>query len=186
MNAGPADRRRRTVIALVEDRPGALNRVVSKCRQRGFTVESLVVGRSETPGLLRMTLVVAPDTDAEQVVRQLGKLVETLDVRDVSDEALVVREMALIKVRCDAGRRTSLAEVVEIFRARVIDVTPDSAVVEVTGDEEKVDALVRLLQDYGIIEMVRTGRVAMVRGPSPSHPPLESETQESCPIPSSR
>ncbi len=181
-------RRRHTVIARLEDRPGALNRVVSRCRQRGFDVESLVVGRSETPGVFRMTLVVGGSTDVEQVVRQLGKLVDVLDIRDVSDEDTVVREMALIKVRWDADCRASVAEVVRAFRARIVDTSPASAVVEVTGDEGKVDALVRLLQDYGIVEMVRTGRLAMLRGPAPSHPPLErrEETYEYSPVPRPR
>ena len=185
MRDGDIRRRRHTVIAQLEDRPGALNRVVSRCRQRGFDIESLVVGRSETPGLLRMTLVVDGNTDAEQVVRQLGKLVDVLDIRDVSDEDTLVREMALIKVRWDADRRTPITEVVRAFRARIVDVSPASVIVEVTGDEGKVDALVRLLQDYGIIEMVRTGRLAMLRGLAPSHPPLEplEETYESVPYP---
>ncbi|MCS7311883.1 MAG: acetolactate synthase small subunit [Acidobacteria bacterium] len=181
-------RRRHIVIAQLEDRPGALNRIVSRCRQRSFDIESLVVGRSETPGLLRMTLVVDGEVDAEQVVHQLGKLVDVLDIRDVSNEDTLVREMALIKVRWDADRRTHITEVVRAFRARIVDVAPTSVIVEVTGDEDKVDALVRLLQDYGIIEMVRTGRVAMVRGSVPSHPPLEpmEETYEYCPVPRPR
>ena len=172
---------RHTIIALVEDRPGVLNRIASKWRQRGFNIESLAVGHSEQPGLSRMTFVVDATTDAEQVVKQLDKLVDIVDVRDISHEDTVAREMALIKVRVDAGNRSHIIEIVDIFRANIIDVSPDSVIVEVTGDEGKVDAVFELLKDYGVIEMVRTGRVAMLRGAAASHPPTEEEGYERYP-----
>lgn len=168
-------RRFHTIIALVEDRPGVLNRIASKWRQRGFNIESLAVGHSETPGLSRMTFVVDASHDADQVVKQLDKLVDVVDIRDVSHEDIVAREMALIKVRCDAGNRSHIIEIVDIFRANIIDVSPESVIVEVTGDEGKIDAMFELLKDYGVIEMVRTGRVAMLRGAEASHPVGEGE-----------
>jgi acetolactate synthase-1/3 small subunit len=164
---------RHTIIALVEDRPGVLNRIASKWRQRGFNIESLAVGHSEQPGLSRMTFVVDATTDAEQVVKQLDKLVDIVDIRDISHDVFVAREMALIKVRVDAGSRSHIIEVVDIFRANIIDVSADSLVVEVTGDEGKVNAMFELLKDYGVIEMVRTGQVAMLRGAAASHPAEE-------------
>ncbi len=167
-----------TIIALVEDRPGVLNRIASKWRQRGFNIESLAVGHSETPGLSRMTFVVDASTDAEQVVKQVDKLVDVVDIRDISAEQVVTRELALIKVRVEAGNRSHIIEIVDLFRANIVDVSPDSVVLEVTGDEAKVDALFELLRDYTVIELVRTGRVAMLRGSAVSHPEEKSEEPE--------
>ena len=167
-----------TIIALVEDRPGVLNRIASKWRQRGFNIESLAVGHSETPGLSRMTFVVDANTDAEQVVKQVDKLVDVVDIRDISAEQVVTRELALIKVRVEAGNRSHIIEIVDLFRANIVDVAPDSVVLEVTGDEAKVDALFELLRDYTVIELVRTGRVAMLRGSAVSHPEEKQEEPE--------
>jgi len=175
--ANGSDLRKHTIIALVEDRPGVLNRIASKWRQRGFNIESLAVGHSEKRGLSRMTFVVDATTDAEQVVKQLDKLVDVVDIRNISDEDIVSREMALIKVRVDAGDRGHIIEIVDIFRANIIDVSPDSVIVEVTGDEGKVDAMFELLADYGVIEVVRTGRVAMLRGSGVSHPHEREEPE---------
>ncbi|MDP2949540.1 MAG: acetolactate synthase small subunit, partial [Chloroflexota bacterium] len=169
------DIRPHTIIALVEDKPGVLNRVASKWRQRGFNIESLAVGHSETPGLSRMTFVVDANTDAEQVVKQLDKLVEVVEIRDVSSEETVCREMALIKVKAGAQNRSQIIEIVDIFDADIIDVAPESVIVEVTGEEDKIDAMVNLLRDYGIVEMVRTGRVALLRGPARSTPSAHEE-----------
>lgn len=169
---------RHTIIALVEDRPGVLNRIASKWRQRGFNIESLAVGHSEAPGLSRMTFVVDASTDADQVVKQVDKLVEVVNIRDISAEETVNRELALIKVRVDAGNRSHIIEIVDLFRASIVDVSSDSVIVEVTGDEGKVDAIFELLQDYAVIELVRTGRVAMLRGSAISHPPVEHEEPE--------
>jgi acetolactate synthase-1/3 small subunit len=170
--------KKHTIIALVEDRPGVLNRIASKWRQRGFNIESLAVGHSETPGLSRMTFVVDATTDAEQVVKQVDKLIEVVSIRDLSAEEIVSRELALIKVRVDAGNRSHIIEIVDLFRANIVDVSPDSVIVEVTGDEAKVDAIFELLRDYTVIELVRTGRVAMLRGSAISHPPEEHEEPE--------
>ena len=159
-----------TIIALVEDRPGVLNRIVSKWRQRGFNIESLAVGHSETAGLSRMTFVVDASADAEQVVKQVDKLVDVVNIRDISAEEIVSREMAMIKVRVDAGSRSHIIEIADLFRASIVDVSSESVILEVTGDEAKVDALFELLSDYTVIELVRTGRVAMLRGSAASHP----------------
>jgi len=166
-----------TIIALVEDRPGVLNRIASKWRQRGFNIESLAVGHSEKPGLSRMTFVVDADTNAEQVCLQLDKLVDVVHIRDISHEEIVAREMALIKVRSDKKTRGDIIEITDIFKADIIDVSPDSMIIECTGHEEKIDSLVQLLGDYEIIELVRTGRVAMLRGAAESHPPHEDEEE---------
>ncbi|HXG36448.1 MAG TPA: acetolactate synthase small subunit [Dehalococcoidia bacterium] len=165
--------RKHTIIALVEDRPGVLNRIVSKWRQRGFNIESLTVGHSETRGLSRMTFVVDANTDAEQVVKQLDKLVDVVDIRDISAEEMVAREMALIKVAADASNRSQIIEIADIFKAEIVDVSRDAIILEVTGDEEKIDAIFELLQDFGVIELVRTGRVAVIKGSAASHPPPE-------------
>ena len=158
-----------TIIALVEDRPGVLNKIASKWRQRGFNIESLAVGHSEKPGLSRMTFVVDA-TDADQVVKQVDKLVDVVDIRDISDEDIVSREMAIIKVRADKANRGHILEIVDIFRAEIVDVAPDSIIIEATGEEPKIDSLVKLLEDFEVIELVRTGKVAMLRGAVVSHP----------------
>jgi len=169
---------RHTIIALVEDRPGVLNRIASKWRQRGFNIESLAVGHSETPGLSRMTFVVDATTDAEQVVKQVDKLIEVVNIRDVSAEAMISREMAMVKVRADRNNRNQIIELVDIFGAEIVDVGPDSIIVEITGDEEKIESFIALLEDFDVIELVRTGRVAMLRGSAISHPPEEHEEPE--------
>ena len=177
MNNSQGNLQKHTIIALVEDRPGVLNRIASRWRQRGFNIESLAVGHSETPGLSRMTFVVDASTDAEQVVKQVDKLVDVVDIRDISDEDIVSRELALVKVRADRRNRSQIIEIADIFRAEIVDVGPDSIIVEATGEEEKIGSLVRLLQDYEIIELVRTGRVAMLRGSAVSHPRLHEEPE---------
>jgi len=166
-----------TIIALVEDKPGVLNRIASKWRQRGFNIESLAVGHSEKPGLSRMTFVVDADTNADQVVKQLDKLVDIVDIRDVSHEDIVSREMAIIKIRADSTHRSQIIEIADIFKAEIVDVAPDAIILEATGDDKKIDSLVDLLKDYDIVELVRTGRVAMLRGAAVSHPYEEEEEQ---------
>ncbi len=154
-----------TLIALMEDRPGVLNRVASLFRRRKFNIESLTVGHSETPGISRMTIVVDADhAGIEQVEKQLYKLVNVTKVSDVSHEPTVIRELALIKVRATGPTRAEIMQLVDIFRAKVVDVAAESLTIEITGPEDKVDSLVQLLRPFGIKEMVRTGRVAMVRG----------------------
>ncbi|MCL0036519.1 acetolactate synthase small subunit [Dehalococcoidia bacterium] len=154
-----------TIVALVEDRPGVLNRVASLFRRRGFNIESLAVGHSEIPGLSRMTIVVDGATTAvEQVRKQLDKLIEVIKVTDISEETIVARELALIKVESSPSTRSEIMQITDIFRASILDVAPDSIVIEVTGDDDKVSSLVELLRGFGIIELARTGRIAMVRG----------------------
>lgn len=154
-----------TIVALVEDRPGVLNRIASKWRQRGFNIESLAVGHSEIPGLSRMTFTVDGAThDVEQVTKQLYKLIEVIKISDITDEDIVTRELALIKVTATAATRSSIIEIATIFRANIIDVSPESLIVEVTGTEEKIDALYEMLRSFGVKELVRTGVIAMRRG----------------------
>jgi acetolactate synthase-1/3 small subunit len=154
-----------TFVVHMEDRPGVLNRVASLIRRRGFNIESVTVGRTETPGLSRMTLVV--DTDEAAVARlrsNLDKLVNVRRVQDVTLAAAVVRDLAMIKVSATAQTRSQIMQLADVFRARVVDVAPDSLVIEITGTEDKVDGLLEMLRPYGVLEMARTGRVAMVRG----------------------
>lgn len=155
----------RTIVALVEDKPGVLNKIASKWRQRGFNIESLAVGHSEQPGLSRMTFTVDGAThDVEQVTKQLYKVIEVVKITDITGDDVVARELALIRVASSAQTRGAIMEVAEIFRANIIDVGADSLILQVTGDEEKIDALYELLQPFGIKELVRTGRIAMSRG----------------------
>jgi acetolactate synthase-1/3 small subunit len=156
--------RSRTFITYVEDRPGVLNRVVSLFRRRGYNIESLSVGRTERPDLSRITLVVEADDDmARRIEANLYKLVNVLYVADVTDAAAVVREMALIKVSAHNGQRAEILQLADVFRARVVDVGPDSLSLEITGAQDKIDGLLDVLQPFGVLEMVRTGAVAMLR-----------------------
>jgi acetolactate synthase-1/3 small subunit len=157
----------RTLVAWVEDKPGVLNRVASLFRRRAFNIESLTVGHTEEPGVSRMTIVVDGErTDTEKVVQNLYKLVNVIKVKDVTDQPAVIRDLALIKVKASNGNRAEVMQIVETFRARVVDVGLDALTVEVTGTEDKIDGLFEVLQPFGVQEMVRTGRVAMVRGTS--------------------
>ncbi len=157
-----------TLVALVEDKPGVLTRVASLFRRRNYNIESLTVGHTENPGVSRMTIVVDDSrTNVEKVAQNLYKLVNVIRVDDVTEQATVLRDLALIKVQADGGsRRSEIMQLVDTFRARVVDVALDSLMVEVTGTEDKIDGLVDVLRPYGIVEMVRTGRVAMARGKS--------------------
>jgi acetolactate synthase-1/3 small subunit len=144
-----------------------LARVASLFRCRNFNIESLTVGHSEIPGISRMTLVVDCDSEAhrEQVIKQFHKLIEvTKVIEDATPERAVYRELALIKVAADQASRSGVIQLVDVFRAQVIDVSQTSLTIEITGDEDKVDSLIRLLRPYGIKELARTGRVAMLRG----------------------
>ncbi|HYM15809.1 MAG TPA: acetolactate synthase small subunit [Dehalococcoidia bacterium] len=154
-----------TIVALVENRPGVLNKIASKWRQRAFNIESLTVGPSEVAGLSRMTFTVdGAAHDIEQVTKQLYKVIEVVKITDVTDDQTVARELALIKVATTKENRSAIIEIVDVFRAKVVDVSPDSLVIEATGMEDKIDALVGMLQPFGLKELVRTGRVAMTRG----------------------
>ncbi len=158
-----------TVVALVEDKPGVLNRVASLFRRRGFNIEGITVGRSELPHLSRMTIVVDGSTTmVEQVRKQLDKVVDVIKVSDITEEDIVARELALIKVNATSSTRSEIFQIVDIFRANIVDVAPNSVTIEVTGDEEKITSLVDLLRSFGIKEISRTGRIAMTRGSSGS------------------
>jgi len=154
-----------TLIAYVEDVPGVLNRIASLFRRRNFNIDSLTVGRTEQPGVSRLTVVVdATEAGARIVEANLYKLVNVLSVEDVTHARSVSREMAFIKVRASQDRRSELLQLVQTFRARVVDLCPDSVIIETTGTQEKLDGLIEVLQPFGILELVRTGAVAMLRG----------------------
>ena len=156
---------RHTIVALVRDRPGVLNRVTSMIRRRSFNISSLAVGHAETPGLSRMTFVVEGDEQTlEQVTKQLRKLIDVVKVSSLNEENSVSRELALIQVSSSAETRAEIIQIVSIFRANIIDVAHASMVIEVTGDGEKLDSLVQLLQPFGVGEIMRSGRLAMPRG----------------------
>jgi acetolactate synthase-1/3 small subunit len=156
-----------TLVALVEDKPGVLNRIASLFRRRSFNTTSLAVGGSEHPGLSRMTTVVVGDSaQVEQVRKQLEKLINVVKVSDITEEEMVARELALIKVKTTASTRSEIMQIVGIFRANIVDVAPGSLTVEVTGDEDKLHSLLGLLRDFGVKEVSRTGKIALTRGSS--------------------
>jgi acetolactate synthase-1/3 small subunit len=157
---------KQTLVALVEDKPGVLNRVASLFRRRNFNIESLAVGHSETPGISRMTIV----TDEEELLRRnvirtnLLKLINVIDVQDVTDQPCVARETALIKVKADATQRGEVMNVAEMYRARIVDVANETLIVEVTGEGDKIESMLQILSPLGILEVMRTGKIAMTRG----------------------
>lgn len=154
-----------TVVAWLEDKPGVLNRVVGLFRRRGFNIESLSVGHSETPGISRLTFVVnGDDRMLDQAVRQLYKLVNVTRVEDLTARPAVIREMALIRVKVDGQTRSEVMQIVDIYRQQIVDVSIDALVIQAVGAEDRVESLIELLRNYPILEMVRTGSVAMTRG----------------------
>ena len=160
-----------TIVALVEDKPGVLNRMASLFRRRGFNIESIAVGHSEVPHLSRMTIIVDGSTTmVEQVRKQLDKVIDVVRVSDITGDETIARELALIKVKATSSTRSEIIEIVDIFRAGIVDVASDSLTIEVTGDEEKINSLFNLLRGFGIKEIARTGRIAMTRGASGSLP----------------
>lgn len=156
---------RHTLVALMEDKPGVLSHVANLFRRRNYNIESLTVGHSETPGISRMTIVVnANEAVLEQVIKQLYKLINVTKVTGVTNGAAVIRELALIKVHAPPTNRAEIKQLVDIFRAQIIDVSHESMTIEITGTEDKVDSLIEMLRPLGIKELTRTGRVAMARG----------------------
>jgi acetolactate synthase I/III small subunit len=154
----------RTFIVYVEDKPGVLNRVISLFRRRNYNIDALTVGRTEREHISRITLVMSADDDgARRLEANLYKLVNVLFVRDVTHVQAVIREMALVKVKADDRRRGELLQLCEVFRARAVNVTGTSITLEITGDQEKIDGLLAVVRPFGILEMVRTGAVAMTR-----------------------
>ena len=169
---------RHTFVVYVEDKPGVLNRIASLFRRRAFNIESLTVGHTETEGLSRMTILVESDShEALRIEANLYKLVNVLRVHDITSVSAVYRELAMVKVETKTSEiRTQVMQLVDVFRARVVDVAPGSVIIEVTGTEKKIDGLLEVLEPYGLLELVRTGRVGMVRGPrsvlvEPGQPP---------------
>lgn len=159
--------RARTFVVLVEDKPGVLDRVASLFRRRGYNIESLAVGHTDRPGVSHITVVMnADDRTARLVEANLYKLVNVLDVQDVSNVPSVTRDLALIKVRAGHEQRAEVMQIAEVFRARVVDVSPDALIFEITGTEDKINSLVDVLRPFGILGLARTGRVAMMRATS--------------------
>ena len=154
-----------TYAVYVDNEPGVLNRVASLFRRRAFNIESLTVGHTETPGISRMTIVV--DTDdygARRVEAHLSKLVPVRRLENLTTAPAITRDLALIKVAAAGDARTQVMQLMDVYRARIVDVSPDSLIIETTGTEDKLDSLLEVLRPYGVIEMVRTGRVSMARG----------------------
>ena len=155
-----------TLSVLVEDKPGVLARVAALFSRRGYNIESLAVGPTESKSMSRMTIVVSvEDTPLEQITKQLNKLINVIKIVEQDPAASVSRELMMVKVRSDSTVRTEVIEVVNLFRAKVIDVSPESLTVEATGTRSKLDALLRMLDPYGIREIVQSGVVAVGRGP---------------------
>lgn len=157
---------RHTLSVLVENKPGVLARVSALFSRRSFNIHSLAVGPTENPDVSRMTIVVAVEgLPLEQVTKQLNKLINVLKIVELNPTASVQRELLLIKVRSDAASRAQIATVVEMFRAHIVDVTPDSMTIEAAGTSDKLEALVRMLETFGVRELVQSGMVALGRGP---------------------
>jgi acetolactate synthase I/III small subunit len=153
------------LAVLVENKSGVLTRVAGLFSRRGFNIENITVGETVSPGISRMTITVEGDeTVVEQVMKQLNKLINVLKVSNLSHEPAVMRELMLIKVRAETQTRSDIQQIVETFRGKVVDVSLESMIIEVTGNDEKLEAIKLLLQHYGISEIVRTGKVALLRG----------------------
>lgn len=159
--------KKHTLAVTVENRPGVLTRVATLFRRRGYNIDSLAVGATENPAISRMTIVVEGDDRViEQVSKQLYKLVDVIKIVDITDERSVDRELVLIKVKADPNVRSEIIQIVEIFRARIVDIGKNTLIIEATGDSGKIDAIEDALRPFGIAELVRTGKVAMARGTS--------------------
>jgi acetolactate synthase-1/3 small subunit len=156
---------RHVLSALVQNVPGVLSHISGMLASRGYNLDSLAVGETETPHLSRMTFVIVGDDKVlEQVRKQLEKIVTVVRVDDISSQNFVERDLMLIKVAAARGQRTEVRELVDIFRARVVDVSADMVMIEISGQERKIEAFIEMMRPFGIIELVRTGRIAMVRG----------------------
>ncbi len=165
MQNGQSSSRKHTIAVLVENRFGVLSRVAGLFSARGYNIESLSVGETLDPTVSRMTLVVRGDEFViEQVIKQLHKLIDVIKVNDLTHENHVERELALVRVNAESQHRAEILRTADIFRAKVVDVTPTTFTLEVTGDESKIDAIIELLRPMGIQEVVRTGKVAIARG----------------------
>ena len=155
----------RTISALVQDKPGVLARISGLFRRRGFNIASLAVGRSEQPGMSRMTFVVeGPDEVVRHVAAQLDRLIDVVEVSDITEQNIVWRELALIKVAAPTAIRGEVLELTNVYRANVIDIGVESLTLEISGGRQKIDSLIELLKKFGLLEVIRTGRVATLRG----------------------
>jgi len=158
-----------TLSVLVENKPGVLTRVAGLFARRGFNIDSLVVAETENPAVSRMTITVdEQDHPVEQVTKQLHKLINVLKITDLDPAGSVERELLLLKVNADARSRTEIMQIVEIFRAKIVDVSPEVLIVEMTGTRDKVSAFMELIDQFGVVELMRTGRMAMSRGKRPT------------------
>jgi acetolactate synthase-1/3 small subunit len=167
---------RHVVSALVQNVPGVLSHISGMLASRGYNIDSLAVGETEVPHLSRMTfVVVGDDTVLEQVRKQLEKIVTVVRVDDVSSRDYVERDLMLIRISSLAGRRSEIRELVEIFRGRIVDVSAEMMMIEISGQEQKIESFIELMRPFGILELVRTGRIAMVRGTST--PKLDGNTE---------
>jgi acetolactate synthase-1/3 small subunit len=156
---------RHVLSALVHNQPGVLAGIAGMLASRGFNIDSLAVGETEDPNLSRMTFVVnGDDAELEQVRKQLDKIVSVVKVHDISSEDYVERDLMLLKVEAAPPKRVEISLLVEMFRGRVVDISPDSIMVEISGQERKIEAFIELMRPYGILELARTGRIALVRG----------------------
>ena len=180
---GHSEPRKHTISVLVENRFGVLSRVAGLFSARGYNIESLSVGETMDPAVSRMTLVVTGDEFViEQVMKQLHKLIDVIKVSDLTDDSHVERELVLIRVNAEPQHRAEILRTVDIFRAHVVDVTPISFILEVTGDAGKIEALLELLRPMGVQEVVRTGKVAIARGPKTKTRKAEPVKQRSRPV----
>ncbi|OAT79966.1 acetolactate synthase small subunit [Desulfotomaculum copahuensis] len=155
-----------TLAVLVTNKPGVLARISGLLSRRVFNIESIAAGYTEEPDVTRITIVVKGDDQVlDQVVKQLSKLIDVIKIQELQGGESIARELALIKVKADPARRSDIVDIVEIFRANIVDINRETMVIELTGDEEKIDALCAVLEDHGIVEMVRTGKISLSRGP---------------------
>ncbi|MDD2234797.1 MAG: acetolactate synthase small subunit [Desulfitobacteriaceae bacterium] len=161
--------KKHTLAVLVENRPGVLTHISGLISRRAFNIESIAAGYTEEADTTRITIIVEADViELEQVVNQLSKLIDVIKIIDLTGTDLIHRELALIKVKASSETRSDIVDVVHIFRARIVDVNPETMVIELSGEERKIDALCQMLNNHGIIEIVRTGKIALSRGPVPA------------------
>ena len=157
--------KKHVLSVLVENRAGTLSRVSGLFSRRGFNIDSLTVGETENPALSRMTIMVSGDDSIlEQIIKQLDKLVDVVAIRELAEGSNIRREIMLVKIKADEKTRPAIVEVAAIFRSRVVDISPETITLEATGSSEKIDGLIQLVRPYGILEMARTGSVALERG----------------------
>ncbi len=156
---------KRTVAVLTLNKPGVLARIAGLLSRRIFNIESIAAGRTEEPDITRITVVVEGDErSSDQVMKQLSKLIDVVKIQELKSSESIERELALIKVKADSTRRSNIVDVVEIFRANIVDINQETVTIELTGDEEKINALCAVLEEHEIVEMVRTGKIALSRG----------------------